>query len=203
MPRIAFIAAMDFELQPLERRRQGQDWVCVAHGPGFKLARAAAEEALTKGPLTAMVSIGVCGALAGDLRPGEIVVDTEGCQLRCPMAFRSGRVVSQDRVAVSAEEKRRLALAGVVVEMESAAVRDVASSSGVPFYAVKAVSDTAGQTLPFDFNAYRDSDGRFSAGRIGLAAMLRPWLIPELMHMRKQANLAAEKLGEFLVHCEF
>ena len=203
MRRIAFIAAMEFELQALKRRRQVQDWVCEANGPGFVLARAAAERALARGPLAAMVSMGVCGALAGDLRAGDIVVDTDERELQCSMAHRRGRVVSQDRVAVSAEEKQRLARDGVVVEMEAAAVREVAARNGIPFYAVKAVSDTAGETLPLDFNAYRDGDGRFSTGRIGLAALRRPWVIPELMHMRRQASFAAEKLGEFLVQCEF
>ena len=203
MPRIAFIASGAFELAPLELRRGGRDWVCVARGPGWRLARMAAEEAAAQGPLAAMVSMGVCGALADDLRPGDIVVDTEGRAPRCNLAFRRGRVVSQDRVAVSVEEKRRLALQGIAVEMESASVRAVAERNGVPFYVVKAVSDTAAETLPFDFNEYRDEDGRFQIRRIGLAALCRPWLIPELMHMRRQANFAAGKLGEFLGHCEF
>jgi adenosylhomocysteine nucleosidase len=199
---IAFIAAEPFEIAPLERRRTSQAWLCLARGPGFKLARAAAQTAAAQRP-SAIVSVGLCGALTADLRAGDIVVDTAACQPRNTPPHKSGKVVSQDRVAVTPAEKRQLAQHGIAVEMESAAVRQVAGQHNIPFYSVKVVSDLADEQLPLDFNAYRDEDGRFRKSRIALAALSRPWLLPRLIHVQRNAQQAVEKLGEFLVHCEF
>lgn len=199
---IAFVAAEPYEYAPLERRRTCPDWFCLAEGAGFQMARRAAERAVAR-RATALVSIGVCGALDPALRTGDIVVDASGGEPRTRRTFAKGRVVSQDRVAVTAREKRELAGQGIAVEMESAAVRAVAQQYHLNFYSVKAVSDIASDEMPLDFNAYRDAEGRFRKARIACAALARPWVIPRLMHLQKNAAAAAEKLGEFLVHCEF
>ena len=199
---IAFIAAEPFELAPLERRRSTQDWLCLARGPGFKLAEAAARQAAAQHP-TALISVGLCGALAPHLKVGDIVIDDQARQPRTQQNFTSGKIISQDRVAITTAEKAALALQGIAVEMEAQAVRQVAAQHQIPFYAVKVVSDTARQQMPLDFNAHRDADGRFRKSSIALAALLRPWTIPGLIHLRKNAQQAAGKLGEFLVHCEF
>jgi adenosylhomocysteine nucleosidase len=199
---IAFVAAEAFELAPLEARRTTQDWLCVHAGPGFRLATEAAERAAAHRP-AALVSVGLCGALRRDFQAGEIVVADDGGLPRSGRPFRRGRMVSQDRVAITRAEKETLAAQGDAVEMESAAVRAVAARHAIPFYAVKVVSDAAEETLPLDFNLYRDRDGRFRKPRIALAVLARPWLLPDLLRFQRQANLAAAKLGEFLADCEF
>jgi hypothetical protein len=59
---IAFIPAEPYEFAPLERRRTAAHWFCLAEGPGFQLARRAAEQAVAR-QATALVSIGVRGGL--------------------------------------------------------------------------------------------------------------------------------------------
>jgi len=90
------------------------------------------------------------------------------------------------------------------VEMESAAVAQKAGEWGVPFYSVRAVSDTAFDDLPLDFNQYRDREGRFSRGRIALAAMAHPFTrVPALLRLDNNCRIAAEALGEFFATCRF
>ena len=88
--------------------------------------------------------------------------------------------------------------------MESAAVARKAAEWGVPFRCVRAVSDTAAEDMPLDFNLYRDADGRFSRTRIALAALARPFTaIPALLRLDRNCRIAAESLGDFFADCRF
>lgn len=200
MSTVAYISAEAFELAPLARRRR--ESLVFHEGAGFVMARRAAERAVAAGA-GVLVSVGLCGALSRELTRGEIVVDEAGLRPRSEQRYRPGRIVSQDRVAWTVEEKAALAGRGVAVEMESGAVREVAARHGLGFAGVKVVSDLADEPMPMDFNAYRDDDGRFDQRRIALAALGRPWVLPKLMRLRREALAAAERLGDFLAHCEF
>ena len=90
--------------------------------------------------------------------------------------FVQGDVVSVDRVAVTAAEKRdlRTAPARQWSIWNRRRSQRKAREWDVPFCCVRAVSDVAGDDLPLDFNRYRDADGRFRAnadraGRHGAA----------------------------------
>ena len=173
-------------------------WLLIANGPGPKLV----EDALhTRPDAQRVVSIGFCGALDPALRIGDIVVSGEVPE-ELGASFVQGDVFSVDRVATTAEQKRELRASthAAVVEMESAAVARKAREWDMPFSCVRAVSDVAGEDLPLDFNRYRNTDGRFSRGRIAMAAVGRPFtVLPGLMRLERNCRLAAERLGEFLV----
>jgi nucleoside phosphorylase len=116
-----------------------------------------------------------------------------------------GEILSLDRVAVTAAEKRGLRerTGAAVIEMESAAVAAKAREWGLPFRCIKVVSDTAAEDMPLDFNLYRDSAGRFSRSRIALAALRRPFsAIPGLLRLDRNCRHAADKLGEFFADCQ-
>jgi hypothetical protein len=88
--------------------------------------------------------------------------------------------------------------------MEAGAVKKIAAEWQVPFYCVRAVSDTAQEDMPLDFNLYRDSAGRFSLPRIALAAVSRPFTrIPALRRLEANCNVASESLGAFFADCRF
>ena len=205
MSSVLVVAAEKFELEHI-RRREG--WVLVANGPGPALARAAVDA--VDGKLDAIVSTGLCGALDPALTLGEIFVATEvnGMPARLPSSRRrysSGALISIDRVACSANEKRLLfEKGGRAVEMEAAAVAERAHLRGAAFYCVRAVSDVAEETFALDWNAARGSDGRFKVARILGQAARRPWPgFPELLRLRRNAAMATKALGDFLADCEF
>ena len=176
----------------------------TAFGPGFRAAARAADAILAAGPVDVLISTGTCGALAADLALGEIVVDSRDHQPSTTAPYRRGPIVSQDRVASTTEEKQALAREGVAVEMESAAVRAAAARHQVKFACIKCVSDTAEQTLPIDFNQYRDEDGSFAKFRIAAKIMASPFtLIPAIGALQRQSRLAAQTLGGFLADCRF
>ena len=191
-------------------------WLLVANGPGSRLAGEAVREAAARERLDAVVSTGFCGALdprlqAGDIYVANRVVTQGGSSFpaaipRGAEGVESGTLWSVDRVIRTAEEKRalRAATAAGVVDMESLALGDFAQRSGLPFYCVRAVTDTAEESFGQDWNAMRGADGRFQRGRIALAAMLRPWTrVPELIHWWRRSRTASAALGRFLARCDF
>ena len=176
----------------------------TAFGPGFRAATRAANAILAAGPVDLLISTGTCGALDPQLQLRDIVVDARFTQPQTEMGYRRGAIVSQDRVASTADEKRTLARQGVAVEMESAAVREVAEHHHVKFACIKCVSDTAHESLPLDFNGYRANDGGFSKWRIVAALLASPFrLIPAIGQLQRQSREAAETLGGFLAGCRF
>jgi adenosylhomocysteine nucleosidase len=180
---------------------KGDRWWLIANGPGPKLV----DQALTvKHDVHGMISAGFCGALDPALAAGDIVVSGE-TPARTAASFVQGDIVSADRVAVTAEEKRALrqSSGAAAVDMEFAEVKRIAGQWGVPVCAIRAVSDTAADDMPLDFNRYRDHNGRFSLGRIALAALARPFVIPGLLRLERNCRLAADHLGEFFANSEF
>lgn len=197
--KVGFVGAEQFEIRAL--REQGR--AAAAAGPGFLAARHAAEALIRDTHPDALASIGICGALDPSLRLGDIVVD-ESAAPRSDRPHRRGRIVSVDRVIGTAAEKQRLAAQGIAVEMESRAVAELARERGLRFYCIKAVSDTAADEMPLDFNRYRDSGGRFRKSRIAWAAIIRPFTaLPALIRLHRHSQFAAQKLGEFLADCRF
>lgn len=195
---------------------QGMNVVMAADGPGRRLALRAVTEACRLVTPDVVVSTGLCGALAPELKIGDILIadrvidEHDGSEypaesVRSERDSTTGAVVSADAVAVTVSDKRRLRASGAVaVEMEAAAVARYASEYKLPFFCIKAVSDESSEALPLDFNAVRDLDGRFSRPRIVAAALARPWTrIPGLIRLDRNTRLAAGTLGVFLADCRF
>jgi adenosylhomocysteine nucleosidase len=178
-----------------EARLNGDCWVMIANGPGKRLVEQALEKKIE---VDGMISTGFCGALDPALRVGDIVVGRSGSRPA------GAEILCLDRVASTAAEKRELRekTGAAAVEMESAAVAGKATEWGVPFYAIRAVSDTADDDMPIDFNLYRDAEGRFSRRKIALAALSRPFTrVPALLRLDRNLKIAAQSLGDYFAHC--
>jgi nucleoside phosphorylase len=171
----------------------------------------AGEAADAAGPnVDVVLSVGLCGALVEELEVGQIVAGSSinGVEIdrpRCQMKAVSGPIASVDRVAQTVAEKRRLRETGAIaVEMEAAAVLERAREWKVPFYCIRAVSDRASEGFALDLNAARDEVGRFKASRVLGQAIRRPWVgFPELWRLRRNSEVAAKALGEFIGNCSF
>ena len=193
-----------------EGTRNGERWLMIANGPGRELARAALGDdvmrEVRREGVNAMISTGYCGALDPELRVGDIVVSDDTQLDTLERAGARGRLLTRDRIAVTAAEKRALReeTGAIAVDMEASAVKDRAEALGIPYACIRVVSDTAEENMPLDFNRYRRADGRFSRGRIALAAMARPFsVMPALLEFDRQCQRASLVLGDFLADCRF
>jgi adenosylhomocysteine nucleosidase len=86
----------------------------------------------------------------------------------------------------------------VALDMESAAIGNVAQSYGIPFGVVRTVSDVAGEDLPVDFNAFLKPLGW--ARGIG-AMIMHPSSLRGLNRLRRQSRRAAERLTAICAAC--
>ncbi len=236
---ILFVAAESYELKPFASRLtgsrplnwpldyaeegvwEGQRAILVANGAGPRLASEAVEVArravmvadLSSSRLEAIVSIGICGGLNPDLKPGQVmcpktvmavdVRDAFECHtIEAAYGFVSGIAISTDRVAWTSEEKKKLReQGGDVVEMEAAGVASKAIQAGLPFYCIKVISDSAEDEMPLDLNEMRTIEGRFARGKIGSYALTHPNVLPGLLRLKRRSEDAAGVLGDFLVSC--
>jgi len=201
---------------------EGRRVVLVANGAGPKLGAQAVEIAiravtaaeLSSSRLEAVVSTGFCGALDPALRESQIVIATEALDLDTGQNFPCDPVLAtsadaasvivgcQNRVAIDAAEKQRLAARGAqVVDMESVGVAARAQRAGLPFCCIKVVSDAAGESFSIDFNQMRTSEGRIARSKIVLHALTHPAVVSDLFRLKRRMSAAAEALAQFLLGC--
>jgi nucleoside phosphorylase len=205
------VAKLDWPLDFARRGiLNGGEVTLVANGPGPKLAEAAVDLAIRKLNVEALISTGFCGGLAAWLQACDIFVATEVVGVAPALspatkrAFKSGKLLSMDRVASTAAEKEDLRGRADAVEMEAASIAGCARKCNVPFYAVRVVTDTSEESFPLDFNQMRSAGGRFSRTKILAATLRRPaTLLPELMKLNRTTKRAAQALGDFLADARF
>jgi adenosylhomocysteine nucleosidase len=200
-----------------ETELNGDRTFLIADGAGMQLAGAAADIAFRHIRPDVVVSTGFCGAIDPRLKLADVflasaVIDKENRktytvaqEFQAVSSCEHGELVSLDRVANTATEKRELSDTGArAVEMEAGAVASRAQIWNVPFYCIRSVSDIADESFEIDFNRMRDVHGRFSRGRIALSALARPWSrIPALLKLDRSCRRASKSLGDFLADCRF
>jgi adenosylhomocysteine nucleosidase len=225
MRRVGIIAAMPGELKPLvqgwkplplphgenawQGNIQGAACIAVCAGMGKAAAERACAIAMREAPLNTLVSMGWAGALSCGLQPGDAYVVNEVVDSASGEAFptqspaRQGnappfRLVTIDHVALAAE-KRRLGLSyqAVLVDMEAATVARFARSQGIPFYCLKAVSDTASEVLP-DFSRYTDTQGQLQLAALLAHVAIRPRYWPGLARIGKNGRKGAYAMASAL-----
>ena len=182
------------EWRELEQIRNRDRWIMIVTGAGADRVMRTLDK---KMDVEGIVNTGFCGALDPALAIGDIVTWDPAAE---------SRILCTDRVVHTREEKRKLwqESGAAAVDMESTAVAKIAAEWGVPFRYVRAVSDTADQDMPLDFNRYRARDGNFSRLRIALAAMRRPFSVaPGLLRLDRNCRLAAQRLGDYFADCRF
>jgi adenosylhomocysteine nucleosidase len=183
-------------------------YVAACAGAGQAAAIRAFAAIERDAPIDLAFSIGWAGALTPGLAAGSAynvagVIDVRtGERFRCEAGAGSHWLATSPIVADQAE-KRRLAAAynAALVDMEAAAIARLAQMRGIPFYAIKGISDPLNAKLP-DFNLFLSPNGQFQTAKFALYALLKPSYWPALIKMgensRKASQSMAESLSEFL-----
>jgi adenosylhomocysteine nucleosidase len=220
MTRTAIIAALTGELRPLVRgwqhkshngihtwaHRDDNVYVAACAGAGQAAATRAFAEIEKDSPIDLVFSIGWAGALTPDLAPGTAhnvagVIDVQtGERFRCDAGAGEFWLATSPRIADEAE-KRRLAstYSAALVDMEAAAIARLAHMRGIPFYAIKGISDPLNAKLP-DFNRFLSPQGQFQPFRFGIFAAIRPWYWPSLARMGENSRRASQSITESLAN---
>ena len=111
------------------------------------------------------------GLMPGEVVMGESTGFLDGARYKADEAamgailaghpFKSGPLLVSETVITTAAGKTEAAKASgcIAVDMESCGAARAASEAGVPFLAVRAVSDTVEEDLPVDFNRFMKGGG--------------------------------------------
>lgn len=182
-------------------------------GMGVQAARTAAE-GLHKNGVNALVSFGVAGALDPNLKPGNLVLPElihADKELPVTIAWRNrlqnllpahitvvGGTLASSPVSLTCE-KEKWDLAHVTgacaVDMESAAIAEVAIAAGIPFIAVRAIIDPVHFSPPAALLEAVYPDGGVNPVRLIALMLKRSVHLSTLMHMAVGMHAARKTLS--------
>ena len=168
---VALLCAVPAEERML-RRLAGPQVRIVVMGMGPATAEHHAAAAIGDGACAA-ISVGFCGALDPSLSVGDVVVP------------------ERVRDALTGEEWE--CDAALAVDMESAGAARACARAGVPFAAIRAVTDRTGDRLP-DLAGVVDDAGDIHAMRIAGRLIIHPGQIPAWVRLARGASAARRGL---------
>ena len=217
--RFGVLAPMPSELRPvvkafgLRRGRAGSldghvgrvgeaDVVATTTGIGTELATAAARRMLDGGDVDHVVVVGIAGAIGPtsvvpDVIVPEVVVDWPELREHRPAPLGglvgAGTIVTSDEYGYPPEVIADFIARGVVaVDMETVAVARVCVDAGVPWSAVRAISDRADDdTVDQDVISLVKPDGSPDLGRSLRYVVRHPGRISRLAALGRDASAAA------------
>ncbi|HYF47640.1 MAG TPA: 5'-methylthioadenosine/S-adenosylhomocysteine nucleosidase [Acidimicrobiales bacterium] len=217
--RFGVLAPMPSELRPvikafgLEAGRHGElhghvgtagphEVIATTTGIGTQLAAAAATRMLERGEVDHVVVVGIAGGIGPTsairtLVVPEAVEDWPDGNVHRPAALgglpQQGTIVTSDEYGYDAEVVRGFVDRGVLaVDMETVSVGQVCDARGVPWSAVRAISDPADDdSVNTDVIGLVKPDGSPDVGRSIRYLLRHPWRLPKLAALGRDANAAA------------
>jgi hopanoid-associated phosphorylase len=220
---LGVVAAMKAEAQGLVRKPMAmgeslylpEGTLVKLSGVGARPARLASEVLVEKGS-TALLSWGSAGDLDSALSPGSLIlpervlspnqtsfsVDVAWHEHLCArlsghVDLHTGPIIQSPTVLRSPEEKAALfnRSGAIAVDMESAAVAQVALLAGLPFMAIRAVSDPAYAIIPASAVAAIDESGRFRPLRLLERLVRHPQELFPLVRLARYFDAAQTTLA--------
>ena len=179
-------------------------------------AASAGARALIEAGATALASWGMAGGLDPNLSAGAIllpsevigpdgrVIDTEpgwrnrlSCAVAAHTPVRSGRLLTTPRAVGSVADKAELfrSTGAAAVDMESAAIGEVAKQHQLPFIAVRVIVDSAADVLPRAVTAAADNEGHLQTWRLIGALALAPNELAPLIRLARRYRAANRSLA--------
>lgn len=211
--KFGIVAALEREVRPLLRRCERirstpefafyefPDAVIVCGGIGKAAAARAARAVLEAYRPATLVSVGFAGAVNSDLKVGDLLVPAAVLDLESGRNFKveagKGVLATAARIAGQKEKLKLNERAVNAVDMEAAAVAEVAQDQGVRFLALKAISDTADFAMPA-MEQFVSPAGKFRLAGFLAHVALRPSMWPIVRKLASNAAQAARVLSDAL-----
>jgi adenosylhomocysteine nucleosidase len=165
------------------------------------------------------VSSGLAGALKKGFVPGDIIApqdliaeaehaDLRSDRLRVDLELRKQALeagalpadclFTTERVFVKASHKESCSSRAQSVDMESFDIVKAASAWGARAVVVRAISDTADEDLPINFNVTLSKKNEISLRKVMVELAKNPSALPALLRFGRQSRFAAQRLADFL-----
>lgn len=162
-----------------------------------------------------LVSFGIAGALAPDLRPGDVILSAEVVaahgrwhggddfrrrlgELALGLGAIAGPVLGAAAILATEAEKRRAwrETGALAVDLESDVVAGIAGRAGIPFLVVRAIADAAYRELPPAALIPLSREGRPRLASVFASVMRQPRQIAPLIALARETRLALAALAE-------
>jgi len=226
VPKIAIIAALHREIQPLVKHwsstkvlhdgraftfYDGGHALAVCGGIGAEFARRAAEAAIAHYSPNLIISVGIAGALVPDLKVGDTIFPATIIDVRdgsrrptsiqqTPIAnsplSRTLLVTHSEMASVDQKQQLAKSYGAHAVDMEAAEVARSAALHNLPFIAVKSISDELNFALP-EMQRFIHA-GHFETAKFLLYAAVRPRLWLPVIRLARNTRVAADNLCSWL-----
>jgi adenosylhomocysteine nucleosidase len=206
-----------------EFKLSGRNCLLVHSGIGLARATQASQALLREASPRLLISVGVGGGVEDDLHVGDVVLGRESCALVGsnlvdfhPLVGLTGSTLEVLAQALH-PYATRLVLGTIittpgsqslppgiqvlhpVLDMETSAVARVAAEAGVPLLALRALSDTPQEPIPFDLEAFTSGRWVTRVRRI-LGTLLRhPGILPRMLQLGRNTDRAARHAALALV----
>jgi adenosylhomocysteine nucleosidase len=192
----------------------------IARAAGFSVVigagdhdRTTALVAMAAAQTDCLVSFGIAGGLAPELKAGTVIVSGEVVSEQCHWAvapfFRpqltkfahsigavEGPIFgARSIVATKAEKKRAWAMTrSLAVDLESEIVARTATALGLPFIVLRAIADTAHRNLPPASLVPLSADGKPNVSRVLASVLRRPFQLAEIIGLARETRTALSAL---------
>ncbi len=214
-------------LENCQRGNADADIVMAKSGMGAERACACAETLIARCKPRLLLIAGFCAGLTEEAAPGDLILADEAMDrtsgrryLPAPallaaaqsarppgIPLHTGRLLTATRIARTRGEKQAIRsewAEATALDMETTGAVAAAEAAGIPWLAVRAVTDGLRDSLPFDFAPWTDPrTGEIIRSRVAAAALTHPWKIPALIRLGARSTRAARRLAltlESLVH---
>lgn len=186
----------------------------VVVGAGDRERTASLVERAVEGA-NCLVSFGIAGALAPQLRPGEVIVSAEvvaadrrwrgeeGFCRRLGALARGlgaveGPVLGAPAILATEADKRRAwqETGALAVDLESDVVAAIAARAGIPFLVVRAIADSAYRELPPAALIPLSLEGRPRLASVFASVVRQPRQITPLIALARETRRALAALAE-------
>lgn len=172
------------------------DALVLCFGPGPAKAEQAAMALLRQGALSLM-SFGIAGGLDPAFKAGDLVCSP--ATFAQALGASAGRIATVAEPALTRADKAALyqRSGACAVDMETSAVQGVAQAHGLPFLTLRAICDTAHDSIPRSALKGVSPDGAMQPMRVAGGLFARPQDLPALVKLgkRQKAALAALKFA--------
>ena len=221
---VGVVAAFRREVSPLLRMRsevkrfgrncfglelRGVPTLLSVSGAGAEHSFRAARELARTFPLRGLISFGFAAGLNDSLAPGallvaeEVVEESSGERFACETTLLPshiacrGALLSVSTVLQSAVQKRQLGQRwnAVAADMESAGVARAAREAGLPFAALKSVTDSSDESIAIDFQRCRSEHGGLVIWRVVWEAATSLQGLRDLIRLAGASRRAAHNLA--------
>ena len=201
--------------------------VLVRTGVGKKCANKVLEDVLHRVEPSLILSTGYAGGLSHDLNVGDLVVadrvlddsaesfsgeelsaaapdrqwldQVKGLNPSGRFSIHYGTLLTVSGVVADSSVKLQLGsrCGALAVDMETSVLLTGAGEKNIPFLSIRAVSDTADQSLA-DVSSLVGKDGTVSKLKAGWYVATHPQTIPHFISLRQQSQKATRNLTDFI-----